>query len=61
MADRFYRAVLESASDGYNVFFPDFDGCTSGGDTLDDAASNAADALALFLDYSDGPSPTRLR
>ncbi len=31
MADRFYRAVLESASDGYNVFFPDFDGCTSGG------------------------------
>ena len=57
MAKLFYRAVLEAATDGYNVFFPDFDGCTSGGETLDEAASNAEDALALFLDFWDGPLP----
>ena len=52
-----YRAVLEKASDGYCVFFPDFDGCTSWGATLDQAASHAADALALFLDDWTGPLP----
>lgn len=57
MSNVFYRAVLESASDGYCVFFPDFDGCTSWGETIDQAASNSADALALFLDYWEGPLP----
>jgi len=32
------------------VFFPDLDGCTSGGDTLQEAARNAAEALALHLE-----------
>jgi predicted RNase H-like HicB family nuclease len=31
---------------GYSVFFPDIPGCTSGGDTLREAALNAEEALA---------------
>ena len=57
MTKTFYPAILEPASDGFNVFFPDFDGCTSGGDTATEAALNAADALALFLDDWTGPLP----
>ena len=57
MAKRFYPAVLEAASDGYSVFFPDFDGCTSGGDDATQAALNAAEALALFLEDWTGPLP----
>ena len=53
-----YRAVLERSDDGYNVFFPDFDGCTSWGASLDEAARHAADALTLFLDDWTGPLPT---
>lgn len=54
---RFYPAILESASDGYCVFFPDFDGCTSGGDDATEAALNAREALALFLEDWTGPLP----
>ena len=57
MQQRFYPAVLEAALDGYNVFFPDIDGCTSGGDTADQAALNAAEALALHLEDCRGPWP----
>ena len=58
MPPTFYPAVLEAASDGYCVFFPDFDGCTSGGDTANEAAINAAEALALHLEGWTGPLPT---
>jgi predicted RNase H-like HicB family nuclease len=48
---RHYPAIIERADDGgYGVFFPDLDGCTSGGDTLQEAARNAAEALALHLE-----------
>ena len=57
MPKLYYRAVLEAASDGYCVFFPDFDGCTSWGANLTDAASNATDALALHLQGWAGPLP----
>ena len=57
MSRRFYSAVLETASDGFNVFFPDFDGCTSGGDDATQAAMKAADALALLLADWEGPLP----
>lgn len=57
MSKQYYRAVLEAASDGYCVFFPDFDGCTSWGETATQAALNAADALSLFLEYWKGPLP----
>jgi predicted RNase H-like HicB family nuclease len=48
---RYYPAIVERAGDGgYGVYFPDLDGCTSGGDTLQEAARNAAEALALHLE-----------
>ena len=34
----------------FGVEFPDFPGCISAGDTLDEAARNAADALALHVE-----------
>lgn len=46
----YYRALLEPASDGgYGVIFPEVAGCTSGGDTADEAARNAAEALTAHL------------
>ena len=57
MSIQHYRAVLEKASDGYSVFFPDFDGCTSWGATANEAALNAADALSLWFDDWEGPMP----
>jgi predicted RNase H-like HicB family nuclease len=42
-----YPAIIEGdAETGYSVFFPDIPGCTSGGDTLREAALNAEEALA---------------
>ncbi len=38
---RFYTAIIEKASGGYGVFFPDLPGCTSFGKTVGEAASNA--------------------
>ena len=57
MSTQHYRAVLEAAADGYSVFFPDFDGCTSWGATANEAALNARDALALFLEDWREPLP----
>jgi predicted RNase H-like HicB family nuclease len=43
-----YPAVIEgNARTGYSVFFP---GCTSGGDSLQQAALNAEQALAGHVD-----------
>ena len=62
---RYYPAVLEQASDGFGVFFPDLPGCTSAGDTTEQAAANAEAALAMHLGamLRDGdpiPAPTPL-
>ena len=38
---RFYTAIIEKASKGYGVFFPDLPGCTSFGETVEKAAANA--------------------
>ncbi len=38
---RFYTAIIEKASGGFGVFFPDLPGCTSFGKTMEEAASNA--------------------
>ena len=47
----FYPAIVERAGDGgFGVFFPDLPGCTSGGDTLQDAARNAEEALQSHVD-----------
>jgi predicted RNase H-like HicB family nuclease len=49
MMARFYTAVLERSSQGFCVFFPDVDGCTSAGNTEQEAATNAEQALYAHL------------
>lgn len=54
-----YVAVIERGKSGFGVFFPDIPGCTSGGDTVQEAAENAGEALALHLeDDAERPAPT---
>ncbi|MFH5927185.1 type II toxin-antitoxin system HicB family antitoxin [Roseomonas xinghualingensis] len=65
MATRYYPAILEQSSDGFGVFFPDFDGCVAHGATAEDAAREAEEALALHIRgmIEDGdaiPDPTPL-
>jgi predicted RNase H-like HicB family nuclease len=52
---RFYRAIAYQApgdvpDDGWDVIFPDFPGCTSKGDTAQEAMKNAIEALELHLE-----------
>jgi predicted RNase H-like HicB family nuclease len=50
MQVRHYPAIVEGdAEAGYSVFFPDLPGCTSGGDTLQEAALNAEEGLAAHI------------
>jgi predicted RNase H-like HicB family nuclease len=63
MALRYYPACIERAGDAYSVVFPDLPGCVSAGDTVQDAAVNAAEALAMHIegmaeDRQDPPAPT---
>lgn len=44
-----YLAVLEPSTDGYGVFFPDFDGCVSFGGSIEEAQENAKEALELHI------------
>ena len=58
-----YFAVYESDAEGFSVYFPDLPGCTSGGDTFEEAANNAQEALGLHLwgmedDHDDIPVPS---
>jgi predicted RNase H-like HicB family nuclease len=60
-----YAAIIERGGDGFGVYFPDLDGCTSGGGDLHQAITNAAEALALHVEgmVEDGqalPAPTPL-
>lgn len=51
MALRFYTACIEGDdTPGFSVFFPDLPGCISAGDTVQQAATNAAEALALHIE-----------
>jgi predicted RNase H-like HicB family nuclease len=52
---RFYRALIiqdegDLPEDGYGVVFPDLPGCTSGGDTIEEAYEHAFEALALHIE-----------
>jgi predicted RNase H-like HicB family nuclease len=66
MPIRHYPAIIEGdAETGYSFFFPDVPGCTSGGDTLQEAALNAEEALAghiaLIVEAGERvPAPSRL-
>ncbi|MCQ4163006.1 type II toxin-antitoxin system HicB family antitoxin [Roseomonas sp. GC11] len=62
MAIRYYVAILERLRDGFSVHFPDIGGCTSAGNTVEEAAANAEQALAMHLgsmlrDGDDIPPP----
>jgi predicted RNase H-like HicB family nuclease len=47
-----YVAIVEDAGPdkAIGVWFPDLPGCFSAGDTLDEAISKAADAVALYAE-----------
>lgn len=58
-----YLAVLEEAKDGFGVYFPDLPGCASFGDSIEDAAAKATEALELHIygmekDGDVVPTPT---
>lgn len=63
---RFFPAVIETDDEpGYSVFFPDFPGCTSAGETIEEAVQGAKEALAghIELMVEDGdaiPAPSNL-
>lgn len=62
---RFIAFVHKEPDSCYGVSFPDVPGCTSAGDTLDDALTNAVDALSghVRLMEADGdatPTPRTL-
>lgn len=52
MIKHLYPAVFTEEQDGYSVVFPDFDGCFSEGDTIEEAYEMAIDALGLYLEDS---------
>ncbi|HWK46438.1 MAG TPA: type II toxin-antitoxin system HicB family antitoxin [Stellaceae bacterium] len=50
MATIYFTAIVEGGdAPGYSVFFPDLPGCASAGDTVEQAARNAEEALSLHL------------
>jgi predicted RNase H-like HicB family nuclease len=67
MRTRYYPAIIEAGARGtFGVFFPDFPGCVTVGDTIDEAMSNAEEALAahigLGLEHGDAiPAPTDIK
>ena len=65
MALRYYPACIEPAEDGFSVVFPDLPGCVSAGSTVQEAAINATEALALHVegmveDRQEPPVPSSL-
>lgn len=51
MITRYFPAIIDgSAVTGYGVAFPDLPGCASAGDTIEEAARNAEQALQGHLD-----------
>jgi predicted RNase H-like HicB family nuclease len=56
-----YIAFIHKDPDScYGVSFPDMPGCTSAGDTLDEAVANAVDALSghvRMMDMDGDPVP----
>jgi predicted RNase H-like HicB family nuclease len=46
-----YNAVFqEETTGGYSVWVPELPGCTSQGETLDEAKSNIEEAIQLYLE-----------
>jgi len=66
MDKRIYFAVFEpdDESEGYTVTFPDLPGCITEGDSFEEAAANAREALELHLwgmeqDGDEIPTPSK--
>jgi len=49
---RYYPAIIERGEGGFGVFFPDVPGCTSFGQSPEEAARNAEAALQGHLDLT---------
>ena len=65
MATCYYPAIIEKGSSGFGITFPDFPGCTSFGNTLQEAALKAEEALTghvvlMEQDRDPIPDPTPL-
>ena len=55
METQFYRALIvqdegDGPQHGYGVVFPDLPGCTSSGETVEQAYEHAFEALALHIE-----------
>lgn len=46
-----YVALFDKEKHGFSVSFPDFPGCATCGDNLDEAVDHAHEALSLYLEY----------
>ena len=66
MALHAYPAILEGdAEAGFSVYFPDLPGCASAGDSANEAALGAQEALSLHIEGLQGeglalPAPSDL-
>ncbi len=65
MATVYYPAILERSPDGFGVYFPDLPGCVSAGDTAQEAALGAEEALtghlSVMAEHGDSiPAPSDL-
>ena len=45
-----YVAIIDGRPGAFGVVIPDLPGCTSGGRTVDDALSNAVEAVTLWVE-----------
>ena len=64
MKNIYYPAVFHPEEVGYSVFIPDIEGCSTQGDTMDEAVEMAKDAIGLMLDgageHPQASSPSAL-
>lgn len=64
MKNIYYPAVFHPEDVGYSVFIPDIPGCSTQGDTMDEAVEMAKDAIGLMLEgsseYPQASSPSIL-
>jgi predicted RNase H-like HicB family nuclease len=44
-----YLAIIDGSPGAYGVVVPDLPGCTSGGETIDQALRNAVEAVTLWV------------
>ena len=65
MSTYYVAAFLPEQMGGFSIFFPDFKGCMTQSETLEEGIENAADALILVLEAltfrkKDIPPPSSL-